>query len=186
MNALTTWILAVVIQLTASTNSQRLRVETQDQMTARYTSIAEDLSEVLISSAPLFTQDDNRVKTAALMLSIANWESGFTREVDGGRSRGDKGASWCLMQINLPGRSTLWYGTAEMRKWDGVALSSDRKKCFIAGLEQLRISITRCPAGPNGAPLNMYVTGRCDRPSLEAKHRWDMAKWLERRAFPVK
>lgn len=182
MNALAIWILATVIQLTAGTNTYRLRAETQEEMTARYTSIAEDLASVVTASDPLFPDDDNRVKTAALMLSIASHESGFVKFVDGGRNRGDKGHSWCLMQVNV-GYGTLWYGTPEMRKWTGVDLISDRKKCFKAGLEALRISITRCPAGPNGASLNMYATGKCEVPSEAAKKRWDLAMSLARRPF---
>ena len=182
MNALTLWILATVIQLTSGTNTYRLRAETQEEMTARYTSIAEDLNAVLTSSEPLFPHDDNRVETAALVLSIVNYESGFVKSVDGGRNRGDKGHSWCLMQVNV-GYGTLWYGTPEMRKWTGVDLISDRKKCFKAGLEALRISMTKCPAGPNGALLNMYVSGKCEIPSLEAKRRWDLGRRLASRPF---
>src|SRR5260370_42591882 len=70
---------------------------------ARYESIARDLVAVAADEdeAPLFTGPDARVQTAVLMLSVASFESSFRKTVDDGRGLGDRGLSYCLMQIHL-------------------------------------------------------------------------------------
>lgn len=183
MSQLATWALTVITALTAHTQTERLRSETEVEMQTRYASIGTDLEDVLLKSKPLFGDDENRHKTAALMLAIASFESGFVKSVDVGSRRGDNGESYCIMQVRL-GKQNVYFGPEEMRAWKGADLSSDRKKCFAAGLEALRLSVSRCGTGPNGRALNIYASGSCETPSAEAKHRWVFSQQIARR-FPL-
>lgn len=177
MTHLANWVVSVIVSLTASTQTTRLRSESEADMQARYLSIGEDLEKVVLGAPPLFADDQDRKKTASLMLSIAFYESGFLKAVDTGVSRGDHGESYCLLQVRT-GNGKVKYGSEEMRQWRGADLIADRTKCFRAGLEALRISIHQCPAGPNGESLNLYATGRCEQQSKEARNRWRTALWI--------
>lgn len=165
METLSGWILIVLLAIASPTKraiqqqspwakaSLGLRESTEALESAadgeaRYKQIAEDLAEVVESEKPLFGGPLGRQKTAALMLSIQFFESGFRRDVDlgiGKFGRGDFGRSWCLNQIQtgkMPG--TVPIDHPEMSKWTGEDLVKDRKKCFRAGLEILRRSMAMC------------------------------------------
>lgn len=174
MNQLATWAAAVIMTLTASTKVERLRSETEAEMQARYTSIGTDLETALRRVEPLFPNDENRHKTASLVLAIAFFESGFIKSVDAGNRRGDNGGSYCLMQIHT-GNGRVGYGPEEMRAWTGKDLAEDRTKCFAAGVEALRISIRACGVGADGRALNVYAAGKCEQSSKAAKDRWSFA-----------
>lgn len=184
MSQLATWAVTVITALTTHTQIERLRSESEVEMRTRYASIGADLEEVLLKTKPLFPNDDNRHKTAALMLAIANFESGFVKSVDQGSRRGDNGDSYCIMQVRLKKGQAVYFGPEEMHAWKGADLSSDRKKCLAAGLEALRLSISSCGVGPNGQALNIYASGNCETRSIEAKHRWMLSEQLQRR-FPL-
>ena len=81
-----------------------LASETLEEGQARYTSIAESVLLTIAREKSIFPGRTGRIKTAALMLSIAMFESGFRKDVDlnlGKSGRGDGGRSWCMMQIQL-------------------------------------------------------------------------------------
>lgn len=183
MTHLANWVVSVIVSLTASTHNTRLRSESESEMQARYLSIGEDLEKVVLGAPPLFADDQDRKKTSSLLLSIAFYESGFVKAVDNGKLRGDHGESYCLLQVRT-GQGTVQYGPEEMRQWRGEDLIADRKKCIRAGLEALRISVQKCPAGANGESLNLYATGRCDIQSREARNRWRTAIWIGKQ-FPT-
>src|ERR1700733_1517308 len=99
----------------------------------RYESIAKDLVSIAFDAneTPVFTGDNAREKTALLMASIASFESGYRADVDDGRTTGDHGRSYCLMQVQVVGQTS--------EGWTGKDLVTDRLKCFRAALKRIRI-----------------------------------------------
>jgi hypothetical protein len=130
--------------------------ESRDEVMDRYESIARDAATVALDpdETPLFDGPDARAKTALLMLSIASFESGYRKRVDDGRSRGDSGKSFCLMQIRV-GTSATHEG------WTGPDLVEDRTRCFRAALRILRNSFGICHSSPVEDRLSAYASGSC-------------------------
>ena len=121
----------------------------------RYEAIARDIVSVAYDEAeqPIFTGDGGRAKTALLMASIASFESGFRADVDDGRTTGDHGRSYCLMQVQVFGHTT--------EGWTGHDLVTDRKKCFRAALSRIRYSFEWCKSHALEDRLSGYTTGLC-------------------------
>jgi hypothetical protein len=128
---------------------------THDADRVRYESIARDLTAVAFdeSEAPAFTGEDGRAKTALLMASIASFESGYRADVDDGRTTGDHGRSYCLMQVQVVGKTS--------EGWTGQDLVTDRKKCFRAALKRIRISFDWCKDHALEDRLAGYTSGQC-------------------------
>ncbi len=194
MSTLETWILSVLLSI-APEDATRRKAESSEELKARYTSIAADMAAVVQESKPLYGEDPNGMKTAAMLLAIAQFESGgFSKRVDTGAKKGDNGKSVCLMQVNMFG-GHLTFGSEEMRAWTGDDLIADRKKCFKAGLEALRISTGYCGKTAKkqdpSSRLNLYVKGQrqgfvdCEL-NKHAKHRWDLAHHIRTKyPFPA-
>lgn len=142
----------------------------------RYVNIAEDAYAVAEDASP----DDEELSfaTAVLLLSVASFESGFREDVDFGRTRGDHGKAWCLMQIH-PGPGLL-LGAGSFRYsskgWRGKDLVEDRKKCFAAGLAMIGESARRCGHLGEGAALSVYTSGRCQKAEPKAVKYWARAE----------
>ena len=113
------------------------------------------LGRVLEQEAPLYLDDDDRHKTAAVMVALAWFESRFRLD-----AVGDHGRSVCAYQIHHGSR----------------ALLDDPAECIRAGLRHVRHSMMTCPE----SPLSVYARGRCD--SDEGRklsgHRMALAKRL--------
>jgi hypothetical protein len=155
-------------------------LESQDHVMARYESIARDLASVTLdeSETPLFEGPDGRTETALLMLSIASYESSFSKRVDEGIRRGDHGLSYCLMQIHVGNGSTR-------EGWNGRQLIQDRKLCFRAALHILQASFTACRGLPMEDRLSAYASGHCFPDARISRSRVDRAKaWWEAHAPP--
>jgi hypothetical protein len=174
MNALIPIIVAVIETYAPTTSVQEA---------ARHESIAQDIYDVTSSEKPLYDDDDSRIKTDAVLLSIMSFESGFRRDVDEGSRKGDGGSSWCLAQINIgKGRirinedGTVTYGAPD--GWTGKDLTSDRKKCIRTELAIVRMSFA-CATTNEYALLNLYASGRCDWGFNESRHRLFRAKRIE-------
>jgi hypothetical protein len=134
--------------------------ETKEDVLTRYESIANDLATVVQDDTEpsLFEGSRGRMQTALLLLSVASYESSFSRHVDFGEPGGvgDHGHSYCLMQIRV--------GAGKTREgWTGSDLVHDRKLCFRAGLHILRASMNVCRDLPLGDRLSAYAAGRCER-----------------------
>jgi len=131
-------------------------VESADDARGRYESIARDVAAVVLDGGeePLFGGSSGRSETAILMLSVASFESSFRKSVDEGRGRGDKGRSYCLMQIHV-GAGTTSEG------WSGPDLVENRQWCFRAALHMLRGSFGACHKLSVEDRLSAYATGRC-------------------------
>ena len=170
--------------------------ESIEEAQDRYQSIAQDLVDVVYDSNedPLFSGEYGRLKTAMTLLSIASFESGFRRDVDYGELRGDKGASVCLMQINIgktdqEGRSykrfvldsSGYYNVVFDRSqgWGAEDLIEDRQKCFRVALAIARKSFSKCHESDDLNKLKLYTSGSCYLGSISSKQRMRRAfDWL--------
>lgn len=142
------------------------------EKSARFESVASDIVAVAFdeSEAPLFTGPAGRVRTAALLASIAGFESGgLDPKVDTGERRGDGGKSYCMMQINLGKRRIVLeergYRYSYSEGWTGQDLLDDRQKCIRAALHVARASYDTC------GTLSGYTAGKClvDEPAARAR-----------------
>lgn len=174
MNTLSTWIFTVLLSIVPP---QKAVNESEVDMKARYESIATDMAEVIEKSKPIFNGKDAELRTAALLSSIAFYESGLRKDVDEGNARGDSGRSWCLMQINI-GNGHVLVGDAEMKSWTGKDLVTDRKKCFAAAIEVVRASMKQCSHLKDGSVLGGYTTGKCIANEKTATSRWNLSQQL--------
>lgn len=144
--------------------------ETAIETLERFESIANDVTNVVMdpNEPSVFTGDDARMKTGALILGIAFHESGFRKSVDFGTERGDNGRSWCMMQINIGKRlvtnpndapnkwENSYLPTAE--GWMGRDLVEDREKCFRAALHIIK---NTWGCGSLYDHLSVYASGSC-------------------------
>src|ERR1700722_15641150 len=148
-----TWLVAAMFAWTPAREPDR----------ARYTEIARDLAAVVYdpAEAPLYDGSDGRAKTALLLASIAAHESTFRKDVEDGRARGDGGTSWCFMQLHIGSGKTLEGG-------GGEDVTSDRQRCFRAGLHIARESFRMCKGFPVDEMLSAYASGQCGR-SVESR-----------------
>jgi len=155
--------------------------ESEEEAKERYNGIVRDLLSVVYDPAekPLFGGTHARARTASLMLSIAQTESGFRRDVDfgiGKDSKGDSGESHCLMQVRLSkmadnGKTStrihldgpLYTFSKDGTGYGGEDLLSDRKLCFRAALHIARQSVRSCYRLPAEERLGIYTSGDCER-----------------------
>lgn len=142
----------------------------------RYVEIANAAVNVAFDpeEKPIFKGPLGRTKTSLLLLSIASYESHFEVDVETGKKRGDSGASWCLMQINI-GNSRVKvdgdsYSYSKTEGWSGKDLVEDRAKCFRIALHMARMSYKWC------GNLSVYATGYCYKHSKAAFERENRAK----------
>jgi hypothetical protein len=177
MDSLVTYLVAAMLSwvpLRAHTD------ESPDDARARYESIARDVASVVLDSGeePLFGGPGGRAQTALLMLSVASYESSYRKAVDDGRTRGDHGRSYCLMQIRA-GNGTTPEG------WSGAQLVEDRQRCFRSALHFLRGSFGVCHRLPIDDRLSAYATGRCVENASISRSRVGRARtWWEGHAPP--
>ncbi len=139
----------------------------------RYESIARDIATVVSDEkeAPIFQGAHGRAQTGLLLAAIASFESAYRADVDTGRVRGDHGVSWCMMQVQV------WGKTAE--GWTGQQLVDDRSKCLIVALHRVRQSFEACRALPLADRLSVYTSGTC-RIEPQAEYRtWRAVRWFK-------
>lgn len=106
------------------------------------------IAERVDAEAPVFADDADRKKTAALMLAVAWREGSFGLRVEGDRVSGAT-TSWCTMQVNLtPGARTA-------EGWTGPELRDDPAKCVAVGFRILRYSVRSC----SKFPVAVYASG---------------------------
>lgn len=156
--------------------------ESEEEARERYQNIVRDLLSVTYdpTEKPLFSGPRGRARTTALMLSIAQTESGFRRDVDfgiGKDAKGDSGESHCLMQVRLS--KARDNGKTDKRihldgpyysftldgesGYGGEDLLADRKVCFRAALHIMRQSFHTCHRLPSEERLGIYTSGDCER-----------------------
>lgn len=172
--------------------------ETQEEALARYQSIAEDIVYVVYdpNTKVLFRGANGRSRTVSVVLSIMLHESGFMKNVDygiGKYARGDKGRSWCLMQLNIgAGKTWSWNVKYNRRpRWGdnpsdivdgytGPELVKDRRLCIQEGLKVLRMSFSACRGVPLNQKLRAYASGSCSNGQQQSAMRMNTAiRWFQ-------
>jgi hypothetical protein len=110
--------------------------------------VVEAIADRVAVERPLFADDEDRLRTASLVMSIAFREGSLGHHVEGDHSHGTP-SSWCTMQINLaPGARTT-------EGWTGPELRDDPAKCVAVGFRMLRDSIRVDPRNP----VSFYARG---------------------------
>jgi hypothetical protein len=151
-------------------------VETPDEGRARYAEIAKSIADVVLDPAeqPIFYGASARQQTAALLLSISYFESGWRRDVDlglGSQARGDSGNSWCLMQISV--------GRNGIGGLSGPDLVASRERCVRTGLRIVRHAVNSCRHRPMLQWLDAYASGTCERGMQASTRRMEKAiQWF--------
>lgn len=115
MNVLVIWILAACAYLSPGKD---------------HTLVAEAMARAITTERPLFADDTDRTKTAALVTTIAFYEGSLKPVV-----LGDRNASFCTMQIHSSSGGTS-------------ALNTDLDACFRKGIQMLRESMAMCESFP--------------------------------------
>lgn len=149
---MTAWILALMVamQPTAPWRST-------------YDDTAKAIAQVVAEQEPLFAGELGREKTAAVLVSLAWFESTFKPG-----AVGDKGASHGLYQVQGHGDLT------------------DPIDATRAALGMVRASFRVCRAQPVNEWLGWYAGGGpdCTRGLRESRHRMARAIWLVKRYPP--
>jgi len=176
------WVMAILCLLAppGRARSWDHSEETATEGYARYWALASDYEEVLSSLPASDLAFGSKKRTAAYLLAIGWYESGFSRNADlgiGARSRGDGGRSVCHLQTNL-GRGRTPEG------WSASDLLADRKKCIRRGLTILKASLGACSASPVSDRLAVYASGDCKRGLLESRVRVYLAERIAGRRLP--
>jgi len=154
--------------------------ETVAEGYARYWDLASDYEEVLSALPPSELAFGSKKRTAAYLLAIGWYESGFSRNADlgiGARSRGDGGRSVCHLQVNL-GRGHTPEG------WSAADVLADRTKCIRRGLAILKASLGACASSPVGDRLAVYASGACGRGLDASRVRVHLAERIAGRRLP--
>ena len=97
-------------------------------------SMVEAIADRVDQERPLFADDDDKRRTASLLVSVAWREGSLGLHVEGDFVNG-KPTSFCSYQVNLsPGAKTR-------EGWTGPELRDDPAKCVAVGFRMLRESI---------------------------------------------
>lgn len=120
--------------------------------------LAEAIANRAEAEAPLFKGDDDRHRTAALLVAIAFRESSLRSDAVGDHVAG-KPTSFCAFQLHLP------WGAKTAEGWSGPDLVEDPEKCVTAAMRLLRESMRACPS----APLAWYAAGPSGCESVRAQ-----------------
>lgn len=126
-----------------------------------HAALAEAITNVVEAERPLFADDDDKRKTAALLVAVAFRESSLRAD-----AVGDHGRSFCALQIHRSSGGS-------------AALLEDAEACAFKGLELLRESLRVCPAHP----VAWYAEGgtqSCSSPRAQriSRDRMALARWL--------
>lgn len=160
--------------------------ETEEDVRARYASIAEDIARETLNApdsaipyrawgkvdgrvTQLPPTDKDRVASAFLMLSIARYESNFIREVDTCEKSGDHDDAWGLWQVHAKKEKVCESRVAALR----IALSYAAK------------SFRDCAEHDRADRLSIYTSGRCYAGQKQSRQRVILGEvWLS--VHPVK
>lgn len=151
------WLASIVFMMYPPDRVHPGNLILQENYKRHVNEVVIDIQEVVYDRAktPWLYGKWARAQEAALATIIAAEESGgFNLGVENGIIRGDRGASWCLMAMNI-GRGRTMEG------WSGPDLIADRKKCITAGVNAMRRSMSVCRANGVLSGLSAYDTGRC-------------------------
>jgi hypothetical protein len=138
-----------------------------------YEPIAEAIATRVANEPPLWQDDTDRKKTAALLVAIAYRESSLRADAVGDMVRGQP-TSFCAFQINLP------FGAKTPQGWTGKDLLQNPDGCVVTAMQMIRTSMRICPEHP----LAFYAEGPrgCESRRAQAisRDRLAIARWLVR------
>lgn len=181
METLITWMVAIMLTIAPHHPSFIPGAEeTEEEMKVRYKSIAEDIVEVTYDQyeVPIYSGPKGRLQSTTTVLAIAFFESGFRKHVDynlGKYGRGDKGNSWCIMQLNIGKGKTV-------DGWTGEEIIADRTKCIRSAYQYIKKSFGACRSLPQIDGLSAYASGKCYSPSTPSRRRLNLAANLFQKA----
>lgn len=120
--------------------------------------LANAIANRVEAEAPLFKADEDRHRTAALLVAIAFRESSLRAAAVGDHVAG-KPTSFCAFQLHLP------WGAKTADGWTGADLLEDPEKCVAAAMRMLRESMQACPS----SPIAWYAAGPagCESPRAQ-------------------
>ena len=127
------------------------------------------------SARPLYDGEAGAEKTAALLASVAWFESSLRPDAAGDKRAG-RPTSFCLLQINETNHKGLGVTASE--------LQTDVDACIRAGLAMMRTSFSICGRLPHEQRLIWYAAGAdgCSAENEDARrkseHRIRKAMWL--------
>jgi hypothetical protein len=191
------WVMIFLAQYAPPGRPQYLKeaIETKEEATARYESIAKDIATVVFDEDEkvITGGDQGRLRMASIILSIILHESGVRKDVDyglGKQSRGDGGRSWCLMQLQIGKGKTLPWNKVQHRfflpkdppeelapQYTGEEIIKDRVKCIRSGLHV--IVGTACTRYAPGDWLKAYASGSCSGGAEASRSRMNLAiRWF--------
>jgi hypothetical protein len=173
LNFLAGWMMSVLVSLSPLNMKtyQAADTETVVEKKERLESMAHDIVEVVFDDAetPLFHGTNGRLKSAVFVATWASHESGaFRKGVELGSNRGDRGTSWCIMQLHIGNKKTV-------EGWTGKELIEDRKKCIRAGYHAMQRSLAACHGVPERDAMAAYASGKCDAGVGLAQRRYDQS-----------
>jgi hypothetical protein len=121
--------------------------EKQEETIARYHDIANTIAEVALDPTrePMFAGDDDEIKTALLLASIASSESFFRKSVDDCKVSGDNNLAWGLWQTHASKK----------------LVCSNRKAAAIVALDMAKDSLNSCKSFPLLDRMSVYTDGSC-------------------------
>lgn len=139
-----------------------------------YDATAEGMAHVIQDPAerPLYEGADGRERTAALLVSLAWFESTFKPG-----AVGDCGADGEKPRACKPGELGRSHGLFQVQ---GAGDLTDTRAATRAALVLLRQSFKACKKRPPSEWLGWYAAGGndCDRGLSESRHRFQKAQWL--------
>lgn len=171
LNTLAGWMMSILVTLSPLDRKiyHSNDVETPIEKKERLEMISKDIIEIVFddNERPLFDGPQGRLKSAVYVATWSSHESGgFRKGVDVGLSRGDKGSSWCMMQLHI-GKGKTAEG------WTGEDLVNDRKKCIRAGYHLMRQSMGQCRKMNERNAMAAYASGRCNVGITISQKRYD-------------
>jgi hypothetical protein len=132
------------------------------------------------NASPVFDGEDGTDRTAALLVSVAWYESRFQVDAAGdcakktavGTCAGGKPRSFGLFQIHESNHA--WLGVTREQ------ITADPEVAAAAALKMIHASFVICRARPLEGRLGWYARGGsgCPEESRESKHRVLKARWL--------
>lgn len=136
--------------------------------------LAQAIAARVEAEEPLFKDDADRMKTAALLVAMAFRESSLRADVVGDHVNG-KPTSFCAFQIHLP------WGRKTAEGWSGADLIGDPEKCVAVAMRYVRESMRACAAHP----IAVYASGpdgcKDERAQRISRDRVALAKRLIRK-----
>ena len=184
LNTLAGWMMSILVTLSPLDRKiyHSNDVETPIEKKARLEQVSKDIIDVVFDEGerPLFEGPSGRLKSAVYVATWASHESGgFRKGVDDGHNRGDRGSSWCLLQLHI-GKGKTAEG------WSGKDLIDDRKKCIRAGYHLMRQSMGQCKHMNERSAMAAYASGRCTAGITISQKRYDhMVRVFAKHPFKV-